>query len=361
MDTTPTSAQSPRWFWIASIWLAVGLFDATQNVVVMRSEGMQHAWARMFVTLLLSWLPWAVATPLVLRLGRLHWKSVLTWFTHAAAYAAIGLISAAWVATLEHALNPYLHPSVPPFMALWLDGFYNQFLSSLVLYGCILLAGCMLDSRERLARQRTEAARLSEQLSKAQLHALRQQIEPHFLFNTLNAIAGLIREKRNDAAVNMIVGLSDFLRRVLEDSNQQQVPLREELEFLQKYLDIQKARFAERLQLKVDVPDELLEARLPALILQPIVENAVKHGIAKRAQRGMIQIAAARSNGMLTLRVINDGPSLPADWEKTRVGIGFSNVRDRLHGLYGGAFQLSMHNRAPEGVEVSLSVPFRES
>ena len=191
-----------------------------------------------------------------------------------------------------------------------------------------------------------------------ELNALRRQIEPHFLFNTFNAIAGLVRENRNDAAVSMIAELSDFLRRVVKDSDRQQVPLAEELEFARKYLDIQKARFAERLQFTVDVPTELLPAQVPSLILQPMVENAVKHGIAKRVQGGAIRIAASRSNGTLTLRVYNDGPSLPPDWEKSQSGIGMANVQTRLQGLYGKAFQLSMCNRAPGGVETSISVPF---
>jgi len=217
----------------------------------------------------------------------------------------------------------------------------------------------MLDSRERLALEQTETARLNEQLSKAQLSALRRQIEPHFLFNTLNSIAGLVREKRTDAAVTMIVELSDFMRRVLEDSNRQQVPLGEELEFARKYLDIQKVRFVERLQCTVNVPSDLLLAQVPTLILQPMVENAIKHGIAKRAQGGAVRILASRSNDMLTLSVYNDGPSLPANSEP-HSGIGISNIRTRLQSLYGDDFKLNMQNQAPGGVEVSVSVPFKE-
>ena len=217
----------------------------------------------------------------------------------------------------------------------------------MILYGVILMVSYLLDSRERLALQQTETAHLNEQLSKAQLNALRKQIEPHFLFNTLNAISGLVREKRNDAAVSMIAGLSDFLRRVLEDSGRQQVTLAEELEFAQKYLDIQKVRFAERLEVSVNVPEELFLAQVPSLILQPMVENAIKHGIAKRVQGGTIRIAAVRSNGRLTLSVYNDGPSLPAEWETAHSGIGISNVRTRLQSLYGDAFEWSMRNREP--------------
>jgi two-component system, LytTR family, sensor kinase len=362
MDSTERKPQWPRWLWIAAIFLGVGLFDATQNVVVMRAEGMHHNWTTLFVTLLLSWLPWAVASPIVMRFGRLPWKAISTWFAHLAACAILGLVSTAWMAALERFLNPWANASASgPFVAFWLSKVYNQLLAFVILYGCILLAGYMLDSRERLAFEQTETARLNEQLSKAQLNALRQQIEPHFLFNTLNAVAGLVREKRNDAAVSMIAGLSDFLRRVLEDSNRQQVPLGEELEFLQRYLDIQKIRFAERLQLKINIPRELFAARVPTLILQPIVENAVKHGIAKRAEGGTIEISAARSNGALTLRVSNDGPSLPTGQQLNGAGIGLANVRDRLQGLYGEGFQLTMQNQVPKGVDVSVSFPYTES
>jgi hypothetical protein len=341
----------------------MGLFDATQNVFVMRAEGMHHSWGRLFFTLLVSWLPWVFATPLVLRLADRYppaqWKRLSTWAVHLVACGSIGLVYAAWIAFWEELLNPWAStPGPEPFAQLWMHKFYGGLLSHLVLYGMVLLVKRALDAREQLALQQTETARLNEQLSKAQLSALRRQIEPHFLFNTLNAIAGLVREKRNDAAVSMIVGLSDFLRRVVDDSDRQQVPLGEELEFTQKYLDIQKVRFAERLQFSVDVPQELLPAQVPSLILQPMVENAVKHGIAQRVQGGAIRITASRSNGTLTMRVYNDGPSLPVGWETSQSGIGITNVRTRLQSLYGDQFELSMRDQKPGGVEASVSVPF---
>jgi two-component system, LytTR family, sensor kinase len=353
----------PRWFWIALIWSGVGLFDATQNVFVMRAEGMHHAWLRLFVTLLVSWVPWALGTPLVLWLGRRYpptqLRTAYIWFIHFAACAAIGLTHAALVSGLDVLLNPWANPSpYGPFIPHWFDKFYNGLLSYVVLYSAILAISYVLDSRERLARQQTETARLNEQLSKAQLEALRRQIEPHFLFNSLNAIAGLIRENRNDDAVSMIAGLSDFLRRVIAESSRRQVPLAEEMDFLQKYLDIQKVRFAERLQLSMDVPEELFLAQVPSLILQPIVENAIKHGIGKRAQGGAIRIAASRCNGMLKLSVYNDGPGLSPDRENGRSGIGISNLRTRLESLYRDGFELSIKNQEPGGVEVSVSLPF---
>jgi two-component sensor histidine kinase len=355
--------EPPRWFWNAAIWGGIGLFDATQTVFVMRAEGMHHAWGRLFFALMVGWLPWMAATPLVLRLAHYYppeqWRRRSMWLVHLCACAVVGLAYTGWMAMWEALLNPWgVQPGPAPFTHLWSYKFYGQILSCLILYSVILLVGYLLDSRERLAFQQTEAARLNEQLSKAQLNALRRQIEPHFLFNSLNAIAGLVREERNDAAVSMIAGLSHFLRRVMEDSDRQQVPLDEELEFTRLYLDIQKVRFAERLQFHVDIAPELLAAAVPSLILQPMVENAVKHGIAQRVHGGTIEISASRSNGQLTLRVCNDGPNLPVEWEKSASGIGIANVRTRLQGLYGNAFQMNMRNRETGGVEASISVPF---
>ena len=356
-------SRLPRWAWIAAVWSALGLFDATQTVFSMRAEGMHHNWVSLFVTLFLSWLPWALATPVVMQLDRIAftgpWKRFWPWIMHIATCAAIGMVFAAWVALMEVWWNPWAASSAPgPFAIIWLRKFSNGLLSYAILYGIVLLASRVLNSRERLAIQRTEAARLNELLSKAQLNALRRQIEPHFLFNTLNAIAGLVREKKNDAAVDMIAGLSDFLRRVVEDSDRQQVSLEDELEFAQKYLAIQKIRFAERLQFSVDVPGDLLRTQVPSLILQPMVENAVKHGISKRVQGGAIKISALRVNGTITLSVYNDGPSLPPGWENSNSGVGLANVRTRLRTLYGDGFELSLRNQEPGGVAVSISVPF---
>ena len=362
MDSQFRTFESPRWYWIVAVWFGIGLFDATQTVVVMRAEGMHHYWTRLFVTQLISWLPFVLTTPLVFRLGHRfpmgQWKRVATWAAHLTMCAAIGLMASAWVAMWEEWLNPWALDSGPsPFVELTLRKFYSGMLSTLILYGLILLIGHILATQRRFAMQQAETARLNEQLTKAQLNALRRQIEPHFLFNTLNAIAGLVREERHEAAVNMIAQLSEFLRRVINDSDRQQVPLAEELEFTQKYLEIQKARFGDRMEFAVDVPPDLMSAQVPSLILQPMVENAVKHGIAKRVQGGTVRITAAHSDGALTLFVYNDGPSVPADWDQTTSGIGIKNVRTRLENLYGRGFEFKLSNRRG-GVEASASVPY---
>jgi LytS/YehU family sensor histidine kinase len=178
------------------------------------------------------------------------------------------------------------------------------------------------------------------------------------LFNALNSIVALVRERRNEDAVGMLVALSDVLRRSIDDADQE-IALKEELQFLRPYLEIQRVRFADRLQIEIDVAPELLDARVPSLVLQPIVENAIEHGIAKQAREGRVRVAASRSNGTLDLRVYNDGPPL-ADRQEHAPGIGLSNVRTRLLHLYGDRFTLSLENR-DVGVEASLSLPYREA
>jgi two-component system, LytTR family, sensor kinase len=365
MNPTSQGPRPARWLWIASIWLGIALFSSVQYVLVMRAERMHYSWTRLFATLLLSWLVWALATPLVLRLGRkyppVRFRPVSTWLIHVATCAIVGVTSAAWEALLLELLNPMLKSPAPgPFRSVWLDTLYNEVLLYLSIYAALLAISYILESKQRMIRQQIETARLNEQFSKAQLDALRRQIEPHFLFNALNAIAGLVREKRNDAAVTMIVGLSEFLRKVVDTSDRHEVPLGEEVQFLQKYLDIQKVRFADRLQLSVDVPEELFTAHVPSLILQPVVENSIKHGIAKEIRGGWIRVSAFRSNGRLTLRVYNDGPSLPTEWDKSKSGIGIDNLRSRLRAMFGDAFELSLRN-LDAGVEVLISVPFREN
>ena len=363
MDSTSTGYRTAPWPWIVAIWSTLGLIDACETVFPMHAQGMHHNWVRLFVTLMIVWLPWALATPLVIRLGR-HFPptrtaSFATWGLHVSVAIGIGLASSAWYASLEMLLNPW---AVDPrargaFTYLLLGKFYSSVTTSLVLYAFVLVIDYALQSRERIARQQTEAAQLGEQLSRAQLDALRRQIEPHFMFNALNSIAALVRDNRNDAAVDMIVSLSDFLRHAAEDSTRPQVPLAQEVGHLRQYLEIQKARFAERLKVTLTIPPELLSAQVPSLILQPLVENAIKHGISKRAQGGEIQVAAERAAGRLNLRVGNDGPCLPAELEKKRTGIGIANLRNRLQLMYGGGFELSLQNQATGGVEVSISLP----
>jgi two-component system, LytTR family, sensor kinase len=357
------SLKSRERVWLGAIWLGIALFRATQTVLLMRSEGMHHAWPALFLTEFLQWAPWYLATPLVRSLGRrypVRLRSVATLVMHLLACMSINLVSAAWSSGLDEWLNPMARPRhSEAFVPLWVDQVYSGLLLSLFLYAAILSFSYLVESRERLANQRIESARLSELLAKAQLESLRRQIEPHFLFNSLNAIAGLVREEKNKEAVTTIVALSELLRRAIGSPDRQEISLGDEIQFLVVYLEIQKVRFAEHLDVRVEVPQELYAYQVPRLILQPLVENAVKHGIGKRAHGGSIQIAASRSNRWLNLRVYNDGPPLSSDWDQAHSGIGIANVRARLQTLYGDRFQFTLRNQDC-GVEALLSVPSRK-
>lgn len=362
MSTQAPQTRSYSWRWIASIWLGIGLVDAMQTVIVQHEQGRHHDWIKLFGVSVLFWLPWALATAPIMHLGHrfplVHLRPVIHWIAHLGACFMTGIVFSMWTLWLGRFVDLYGDPSTAqPFMKLLWQRFLNGSVAALFLYAGILVVSYVVDSRARLADQQLQTARLSEQLSVAELDTLRQQIEPHFLFNTLNAISGLVRARRDQDAVAMIADLSDFLRHTLERSSRHHVPLIEELEFAEQYLNIQKIRFADRLQLDIDVPLELYQAQVPALILQPIVENAVKHGIARRAQGGAIRIAASLQRDRLNLIVSNDGPSLLSA-ELSVSGIGNANVRTRLRSLYGEAFDFTMRNGAAGGVEVAVSIPY---
>ncbi|HWJ36937.1 MAG TPA: histidine kinase, partial [Steroidobacteraceae bacterium] len=204
MDEIPMGARSIRWLRIAAIWFGVGLIDVS-TVFAMRAQGTHYDWVRLSVMLVLSWLPWALATPLVLSLGRRYPPFRVTTLRaicmHVSTAAAIGIIFAAWSALLEIVLNPMMETQPSgPFTDQWRSRIYFRVLISLLVYAFMMTITFVTESKQRIARQQTEAARLNEQLSKAELSALRRQLEPHFMFNTLNAIAGLVRDNRNDAA-----------------------------------------------------------------------------------------------------------------------------------------------------------------
>jgi two-component system, LytTR family, sensor kinase len=303
---------------------------------------------RLFAVFALSYAVWALVSPLVLALGK-RFPPQRFWRVHLAAYAAIGIGDAVWTVSLNVVLQPM--GSVPAGYTV-IDAvmgfFYSKFHLDLIAYAGVLALGHMLESRRTLAER-------DEQLAQARLDALRRQLEPHFLFNTLNGIAGLVRAGKNSTAVEMIAGLSDLLRRVVEGPVGLETSLAEEVEFVEKYLGLQRMRFASRLQVDVDVPGELSGARVPSMILQPIVENAIKHGIGVRLEGGLIRISARRVNGDLTMSVENNGPAIAGPGE----GVGIANTRARLKNLYGDGARFEMRNKTAGLVEAVVTVPYQ--
>jgi signal transduction histidine kinase len=357
MTETDTGARPTRWRGITAIWLACLLFDASETVLFMHSVG-QRSWVLTFVVEVVSWLPWALATPLVIYLARRYpfarGRLATSTAAHVVAFVCIALAAETWFAMLQAEFNPWGYAQQPTFVEAWRTSLPYQILPYVIVYGLILGITFIGDARERTAR-------LNEELAKARLAALRGQMEPHFIFNTLNSIAGMVRERRNDAAVDMIVGLSEFLRRATEDSHRPQVTLAEEVEYLRRYLDIQKVRFGERLQVSVDIPEQILRAQVPNLLLQPLVENAIKHGIAKRVVGGTVRVTGTGDNGTLRLTVCNDGPSTPTDVETTQNGVGLANLRTRLRILHGSESELHLRRAVNGTAEVVVTLPLKEA
>jgi hypothetical protein len=222
----------------------------------------------------------------------------------------------------------------------------------------VMLAGAGVHALYRRDRERQlTAAQLESKLTRAQLRILEMQMQPHFLFNALNGIMVLIREDPGRAA-RMIARLSDFLRSGLQRADMREVPLRNELEVVDSYLEIELLRFGDRLTVDRHVDEEVLEALIPPMILQPLVENAIRHGVAQRRGPVTLEIVARRRNGFLDIRVRDDGAGLKSPPEALREHIGLGNTRSRLEQLYGRSHILSVEPRPGGGVEVTLQVPY---
>lgn len=227
-------------------------------------------------------------------------------------------------------------------------------------YGMVLGIGSALEYYRQFRERELRASQLETQLAQAQLQMLKMQLHPHFLFNTLNGITGLVRDNDNAAAVQMLVGLSDLLRQTLDNSGKQEVRLDEELEWLELYLKLQQMRFSDRLQVRIEAQPEALSVLVPNLITQPLVENAIRHGLANRAAPGLVLLTAQRTGERLELVVSDDGVGLPEHWRlETRQGLGLANTVARLRQLFGTDFDLTIQNRQQGGVEARLSIPWR--
>lgn len=237
-------------------------------------------------------------------------------------------------------------------------GVFN-FVMGIVGYKIILTTNYALDYYKKFQDEKHRSAQLEAKLAQAQLNALKMQLQPHFLFNTLNSISNLALEDPKKT-VQMIARLGDFLRLTIDSNGTQQMSLEQELEFLKNYLEIEQIRFKDRLKVGFKIAPETLSAEVPNLILQPLVENAIKHGIAKSLSAGEIKISANRNGEFLRLEVENDGVFLNGDgFEKE--GVGIANTRERLQQLYGDNFHFELKPLEKGGAKVLLEIPFEKA
>ncbi len=236
-----------------------------------------------------------------------------------------------------------------PLGTLLYDGFV-LFAWSLLYYG--------VNDWVELERQRERATKAEAMAHAARLRALQSQLEPHFLFNTLNAVSTLVVEGKNGEAARMIARLSDFLRLTLDSAERPEISVADELEFVRRYLEIEQVRFGERLRVTITASPEALQGLVPTLLLQPLVENAVKHGVLPREQGGNVAVTIARSDGRLRICVSDDGAGLPQE-AGPAAGVGLSNTAARLEELYGDRSHFSLGASEQGGVAATIEIPFR--
>jgi hypothetical protein len=345
---------------ILAFWVVYGFYSASQRYLQATLVlGQQMTAADAIVFPLTQALTWALLTPLiVLLVDRLPFESLRRPRNVAVAIAAtLGITALKLV--IDTATTPLLAPWVPErgyALARRIVIARTHFI--LVTTWVIAAVAYCVRYYQRDRERELRTTQLEARLAEAQLQVLRMQLHPHFLFNALNTISALMH-KDVDAAERMLARLADLLRLALASSGAQEVPLKEELAFLQRYLEIEQIRFRDRLHIDIDAEGEVLDALVPNLILQPLVENAIRHGLAQRLERGTIRISAHREGAGLELAVEDDGPGLASFTD--REGIGLGNTRARLAQLFGAAHRFSLESAPGGGLAVRMTIPLKEA
>ena len=356
----PGRAGRMPWRLILGVGAGYGLLTSAQQHLSSALSGRPYPWWMSFALQMPIAAAWALATPGILWLGRRFPLPARRWPLHAAVHLTACLsfvflldLGAVWY--WPH-LVP-LQPGAKPLLARAARLFVVWIFSDGLLYWTILAVSSAADHYRRFRERELTASQLETQLARADLQGLKMQLHPHFLFNALHTIGSLVRTGDRDNAVKVTAGLGDLLRRMLDGAAQQEVPLKQELDFIRSYLDIEQIRFRDRLQVSFQVDPEVLDARVPHLILQPLVENAIRHGIAPHLFAGQVSVGARKVNGRLQLVVRDDGPGV-GDGDAARPGIGLSNSRARLARLYGEDFALEVSNLPQGGLQARIELPF---
>ncbi len=346
---------------ITGAWFVYGVLNAM--LVYSRAllyEKPMPWWESVFYEVSFTML-WAVVTPAILRLAARFPMSIERWWKPLLVHM-FGMLAAATVTKVawDFSILPFFSPATVPTSFTEAARSVLRALDFGFLHYAIVLVGWhTLDYRERYEDGRLRASQLEARLATAQLQALKMQLHPHFLFNTLHSISELVHDDP-PRAEKMIVRLSDFLRLTLDQVGRSEVSLADEIDFLGRYLEIEQMRFEDRLQVEWVIDDKALRAQVPNLILQPIVENALKHGIGRITYQGVLRIACTRQGEQLVMSVRDNGPGLkhqaaPAD----REGVGLRNTRSRLERHYGGNHLIVMQPAPAAGCEVMVTIPFR--
>jgi len=351
------------WLAATGFWLFVAAMSMAQTFWMSENPGQKvdirqaMTWQ---ATYFLSWIPltlgiWYVAGRwLPERFG--GWPRFL--LAHLPVLVAAALVHPLLMNLLQRAVAAGMGTTVESY----LRELRGQLTASPLIYTAIAGTGAAITLYERYQERLLAASRLEAELAAARLQALRGHLQPHFLFNSLHSIAALARTGDTAAVVRLTAGLSDLLRYVLDAGNRQSASLSEELQIVERYLEIQRARFPDRLAVTVDLAPDVADARVPLLVVQPLVENAVRHGLAPRVQEGSLLVRAVRDNGCTRIDVEDSGVGLPAGWTlHESTGTGLRNLASRLDAEFGDTAALAVVPREGGGVRATVTLPYASS
>jgi len=352
---------------ILAAWTLFAFFFSSQIYLNIIYRGRSQPFSGILIPWLICGYLWAALTPVTLWLARRFPLEKEVIVRRVALHLLFGvLVSLLQLVAYNFVFQTLVRRTSDSYFPLgpFQDVLVGQFHFNLLLY-CVLVGLYQTfnyyrrfrEREQRAAQLELEAAQLETQLTRAQLDALKMQLHPHFLFNTLNTISVLMEEDVV-AANEMLLRLSDLLRAALKNNEAHEVTLEEELQFLEKYLQIEQARFHDRLKIRIDPAPETLAAYLPNLILQPLVENAIRHAVAPRATETLIEIRSRKQNGHLHLSVSDNGEGM-IDHPVPTNGIGLRNTRARLEKLYGSDQNFRLETTPGSGVHISITIPFR--
>jgi len=351
--------------WLA--WTLAGLFYITQDSVPRLYRGEPIAWKYVFVGWMVGMYVCAALTPALLWLGN-RWP-IERRIPYAGLHLCFSVVFSILATVLEVPVllllgvfpartPPPLVTAISIFLSFGIQGGVLRYWAVIALHA-LYRSQKNSKIREREAFElKVQASELAQQLATAQLSSLKMQLQPHFLFNTLGAITVLIQQQKTAQAEAMVEKLGDLLRLTLEDVEAQEIPLWRELEFLRLYLSIEQVRFEDRLKVRIASPPDLSDILVPHMVLQPIVENAVRHGLGQSEEAVTIEVGTTRTEGSLALVVSDDGPGLQSS-TPSRSGIGLRNTRNRLARLYGDSARLVVEPAAGRGVRVTVTLPIR--
>jgi two-component system, LytTR family, sensor kinase len=337
------------WTAIAALFASPSFADRSQSL-----EALAKA--------LSEWWSWGLIAPIALLLDDRLRSALYGIASRAAAHFAIAPFFAIAYLYVHAAMDALLH--VVAWNAVdWLHLVHGAFHTGALLWDIavyFLIVGLWeaYHYHQRYTDAQLRVERLEKSMSEARLRALRMQLDPHFLFNALNTISAEVGQDPK-LARSMIENLGDLLRLSLEDGRRQETSLRDELDFLDRYLAIQRIRFGEKLRIDFDIDEEAAGAAVPSLVIQPLVENAIRHGISPRSRGGTVTVVARRAAGRLEIGIRDDGIGLPADWPQSKSGLGLSVTRERIEALHNGSAKMTVGRIASGGTEVTLSFPFR--